>query len=556
MSDAIHTLRDQLAPIAAKQREGHSLIRVVSQITVTLKPIERRDRFKEVVREVVQWMARRAGRKLPDEAWEGESFELTDVGAQRAAAIHLKDQRYWTARVDDADKSIPLRTWITEVGVGVDSSDDVQFGVRLICATRGADPPFDRTIPGFTKPLLKSGAIKLDGVAIPKIPICLQSERDIDEFVALLESRSRICDVIAIALPDDSSDMNQALLSPGELHEMTLGGAHVYAIADPGSYLLTNRVGKELSVFRGAVRTYRPGFRSWLSEPSDHPVALPNRIQAWHPEGIAGFERWLVNQALGNAAYVSGREERLPSFNSVKQLASQLERERARSGGATEKELLQLAESEISGLRKELVQQKQEYDGLLSAGDIEREDLRREVDAVRAKAGQRLHRIKLLERRLASAETLERVPIPDSLEGFEDWCEENLRGAVELASKAFQGVRKSEFHDPTLIYKALILLRDFYAPMRTEVTPERRQAYEAELRALKLEESPTGEALKYSDELYSIQYGGVRRLLDRHLKGGDSRDRRYCFRLYFFWDEEQEMAVVGWMPSHLDSRLS
>ena len=143
-----------------------------------------------------------------------------------------------------------------------------------------------------------------------------------------------------------------------------------------------------------------------------------------------------------------------------------------------------------------------------------------------------------------------------TLAGIEGWCQEHLVGAVELANKAYQGLRKSEYHDPQFIYKALLLLRDYYVPMRMEATQERRQAFERRLAELQLEESATGEGVNYSPDLYSVQYGGSRRALDRHLKGRDSRDRRFGFRVYFFWDDVGQVVVVGWLPSHLDNRSS
>jgi hypothetical protein len=161
-----------------------------------------------------------------------------------------------------------------------------------------------------------------------------------------------------------------------------------------------------------------------------------------------------------------------------------------------------------------------------------------------------------LEKKLADSAAQLATPIPDTLENFETWCKEHLAGSVEIANRAYQGIRKSQFHDPQYIYRALLLLRDHYVPMRIEGTPEHRQAYEDALHALQLEDSATGEGVKFAADLYSVQYGGTRRPLDRHLKGSDSRDRRYGFRLYFFWDDECQIVVVGWLPSHLDNRAS
>jgi len=39
--------------------------------------------------------------------------------------------------------------------------------------------------------------------------------------------------------------------------------------------------------------------------------------------------------------------------------------------------------------------------------------------------------------------------------------------------------------------------------------------------------------------------------MDRHLVKGTSRDPRFCMRIYFFWDDEENVVVVGHLPGHL-----
>jgi hypothetical protein len=55
---------------------------------------------------------------------------------------------------------------------------------------------------------------------------------------------------------------------------------------------------------------------------------------------------------------------------------------------------------------------------------------------------------------------------------------------------------------------------------------------------------------------YNVLYGGRQRQLDQHLRKGGGRDPRYVMRVYFFWDDDQQMAVVGWLPGHLDNTLT
>lgn len=549
-------MKEQLVPIAEKLREGASVIRPVSQVTLRLRAVKGHDRFTESIKHILRWMNRRAGRSLPDAAWLGQSFELTDIGAQRTAAIALPEHQFWAARLDDADKIIPLRTWVTEIGVGVDTNGDTLFGARLICATRGIDGPFLRTVPGFVRAIMSDGPAEVDDVPLTRDVPLISTAAEVDQLVALLESPNRQADVLVFALPDGSSNPSDAAASANSVHDATLGAAHVYVLTGPASFLLTDRVGRELSVFRQAVRTYRPGFRAWVDEPSRHPLALPDRIASWAEKAPGEFEQWLVNQSLGNSAHAPGREEHLPSFNTVRQLAAQLERERRRKAGGTDAELIQLFEHDNEQLRKDLQEQKEQYDGLLLAADAEREVAIQEANAAKAQALERLHRIRQLEKKLAESAAQQVTPIPGTLESFETWCKEHLAGSVEIANRAYQGIRKSEFHDPQFIYRALLLLRDQYVPMRIEGTPERRRSYEEALHTLQLEDSATGDGVKFAADLYSVQYGGTRRPLDRHLKGSDSRDRRYGFRLYFFWDDEGQIVVVGWLPSHLDNRAS
>lgn len=556
MNRESQNMKEQLAPIAARLREGLSVIRPVSQVTLRLRPAKGHDRFTETIKHILRWMNRRAGRNLPDDAWQGKSFELTDIGAQRTAAIALPERQYWAARLDDADKTVPLRTWVTEIGIGMDANADVLFGARLVCVTRGADEPFQRTVPGFLRAILNDGPANLDGVLLSREAPLISSAADVEQLVALLENPSRQADVLVFALPDGSANPSDAAASVKSVHDGTLGAAHVFVLSGPASFLLTDLVGRELSVFRRAVRTYRPGFRAWVDEPSRHPLALPERIANWSESGPAAFEKWLVNQALGNSAYAPGREEHLPGFNTVRQLAAQLERERFKKTGGTDADLIRLFEQDNEQLRKDIQEQKEQYDGLLLAAETEREAALQEANAAKAQAIERLHRIRQMEKKLTESTTQQATPIPETLDVFEAWCKEHLAGSIELANRAYQGVRKSDFHDPTFLYRALLLLRDHYVPMRVEGTPERKRSYEETLRTLQLEDSATGEGVKFAPDLYSVQYGGVRRLLDRHLKGSDSRDRRYGFRLYFFWDDESQIVVVGWLPSHLDNRAS
>src|SRR5688572_12016307 len=90
----------------------------------------------------------RAG-PLPPPAWQGESFEREVAPGHSAFAVRLTEPApYWVARLDHPDTSVAGRTWSTEVSVGI-SPQAGQFGIRVSCVSRAADPDLEVTTPGI-----------------------------------------------------------------------------------------------------------------------------------------------------------------------------------------------------------------------------------------------------------------------------------------------------------------------------------------------------------------------------------------------------------------------
>jgi hypothetical protein len=121
-----------------------------------------------------------------------------------------------------------------------------------------------------------------------------------------------------------------------------------------------------------------------------------------------------------------------------------------------------------------------------------------------------------------------------------------------------RAAKKSDFEDVGLVYRALLLLRDYYVPMKRQGGLDRKQAYDQKCQRLGIEESRSFAGERYGEEgeAYFIQYDGRRRALDLHLKGSNSREPRFGFRLYYFWDDVSQQVVVGWLPTHLPTRIS
>ena len=100
--------------------------------------------------------------------------------------------------------------------------------------------------------------------------------------------------------------------------------------------------------------------------------------------------------------------------------------------------------------------------------------------------------------------------------------------------------------------------------MRT-ASPERasecRERCAAKLQELGLELAPSissSRAGEAGDEYY-VTYpleGETKRMLEQHLRKGSGREERFCLRIYFFWDKDSKKVIIGWLPSHLDTRAT
>ncbi len=528
------------------------IVQIVSQVIIALPSENPTETLEYCRRESLKWAEWKAGTKLPPEAWQGRQFDLKGLHTQPVSATSLDG--YWAARIDDADKSVAQRTWMTEIGIRIDPNDEnsVTLGCRLYCRTLGENPAFTPTIPTVVRRVVDAQFATVDGRRLKTSAWWIHDRKTVDELVDFLLQPTRQRSVIVVAAP---SAGNSPVLRVHELAKSLIGIAHVAHITEDASYLLTESVGKEFSVFGGAVRTYRTGFFPDVDQPTSHPLALYDKITNWSVEDST-FEDFLVKRTM--ETYLSSRPilTELPPFASTRAKVAERERERLLEQGASESELLDFALDENRRLLSELEEERETNKSLLSIAENERDQTQEEVDQLRQFNYVLRARVDDLEASLADTGTTKDIEIPDNLDDINSWCEQYVGDSVFILNRAYRGLNKSQFEDTELIYKALLLLRNHYVPTRRLGGVEQRNVFQEACGELGLEEAESISPSRAGEEndTYYVNYRGKRVLLDRHLKKGDARDSRYCFRLYFFWDQEDERVVVGWLPSHLPIR--
>ena len=146
------------------------------------------------------------------------------------------------------------------------------------------------------------------------------------------------------------------------------------------------------------------------------------------------------------------------------------------------------------------------------------------------------------------------VPPLESYADLPAWTERHFGGRVALAGRASRALRSAGFEDVDLVGKSIALLGGPYWHMKTTGGKALRDAFEDELRELRLQETHSlrrDRQGKARDD-FSIEWEGRRLTLDRHLKNNaGTRDPRRCLRVYFTWDEDSRRVVIGYLPGHM-----
>jgi hypothetical protein len=144
---------------------------------------------------------------------------------------------------------------------------------------------------------------------------------------------------------------------------------------------------------------------------------------------------------------------------------------------------------------------------------------------------------------------------PEDLSGLAAWTQANA-SRVTVLSRALKAAKRSRYLQPAHVYQALEFLAGPYREHRCGRLGLRE--FEAALAAsgLRLAGSVGESVAGMQGTEYFVHHEGHRCFLDLHLTRGGGRDERYCLRVYFFWNETTQKAVVGWLPSHLSNSLS
>lgn len=143
---------------------------------------------------------------------------------------------------------------------------------------------------------------------------------------------------------------------------------------------------------------------------------------------------------------------------------------------------------------------------------------------------------------------------------LQDWVNRHLVGRLVLHARALRAVRNAVYEDVALVYQGLLLLANEYRNQclgRDGANGTFRTKYESF--GLSFSRSISKERAGEQGDEYFVHFptaSSRKRFLEWHLRKGVTRDDRHCLGIYFFWDDDTQQVVVGWLPSHLDIRMT
>lgn len=536
----------------SRPRIAAARIREIVSLASRLRGSSPREAGDVARREVLKWLERRAG-KLPPQAWLSEAFEF-EIPGRHASVIVVANgnEQYWVARLDHPCDTVVGRVWSTEATVAVNSSE-ARIGVRLACFSHREDPPVSPNIPGFVRQLAeRPGLHDLDFPLLERALIP-GSIADLDRMVRLLQSAARTRPAFVVSSFEQDGALTTAI-DADLLARKTLGIAHVFILPSDLSFALTDLVGKEFSVFGGAVRTYETGLSFDEDYPMRHPLALAASVEAW-PGGPSRFEEFLITKAFEKNARRSGTTETVPSFSTVKRFSLEERQTALVVNTQGDSDLAALYEAEIKEIRLETERWEAEW-----ANEAQRKDEaeQRILELKQRDAWQRSELDRLRDLLSASGKS-SAIPIPDTLDDLMDWAAKAVVGRLVILPRAARAAKGSLFNNPLLVYEILLLLATEFRDSKRVGGKEFDDAFNNDLRDRHLVCTPPfggARAGEFGDEYY-VDWGGNRRYLDLHVKDKKvTYDPARCLRIYFFWDSDTEQVVVGHLPGHLTNRSS
>jgi hypothetical protein len=445
---------------------------------------------------------------------------------ERSAEIVVVPDNLWSATTTAPNDSDPTLRWRTQVSLS--AVDDHLVGtIRIgLGATPGSSvrvSPLDYEFgaPALVRTLLREFESFDAGWRLVATPDALGTSH-IDSLVEFLVHPGRRLPVVVIS-GDPSSGRAVFRGSDGlsgrpeqELARQLAGLAHVRMLTSNfASRQLTDRLGRQLSLWHGAVRVYWPGF-TLEDDPFRHRLWLSDRFREMRNPLVVELLRWLSTLSVARTPEHPGLlAARLSQTEDVSEWVAAYEAENEK-----------LTE-DIRGIESELREK-----------DAEIFRLQTKLDALSfgqpATSG--------FESAVASPRTV--------LEALE-LVERDFGDGIVFLDSAKKSAREfAAYNDPE---KALRALRAVAEASEARSGGSLGQSLSEFFRSRGFEYEGSNSVAKdrrYRSS-YTITYDGSRQVMEPHLKVDEHTSPDQCLRIHWWDDPDSHVLVVGHVGRHL-----
>ena len=515
--------------------------------------------FSRIIDLILPFVAKSLYAKLPPEAAQHLSFEISNED-RLCECVAVPERLLWAIRFRFPSKDETV--WYYDVSL-VREDDRLLFGMKIDTAF-GADIRALQAKLPLAESLLGSGLLAQNRPVTANLWL-VNTPEDVADLVALLEAPRRSLPVIVISAVNRyawrlTPSAPEYLVNAEYLANRVKGYAIVARINFHSAYALTEAVGKSWSVYDGACRTYFPKIDFDNGSPAHHPCNLKDKIWFWNygdERGERAYTSFLIDTAHRVASTSRTDWTGLYFVPDARILAAELEMAHAAHlANAPERELAM--QNHIAALQRKLQTAEDENADWLTElenATAEAEYYKQENAALRLRLD--ALRAHLIRQNGESPDA--EIPIPDSYKEMSEWVKEHLAGRLILHPRAERALSKAEYTEVGMVYRALLILANEYRDSRMGIGTD--EAFRDVLAQYGMNFSGSIDKSRAGQEgeAYYVKYpiGSSQRVfLQFHIVRGNSREDRYCMRIYFFWDEDTNQVVVGWLPSHLSNRIS
>ncbi len=310
-----------------------------------------------VAREIMlEWLENDAKTELPDAAFDGKAFHHETDNGRTFSAVRAKEDQsdMWGLRYIEPETGEIERQWTTEIVLREREGKEAEFSLRKLAKSSESRMRVSPVAPPFLEHVAKECAMEQGAAKLEKDPWVVESEFDAANLAEYLVDHERHTPALVLTVPEDAEDPNEPLLDPVSLAAETLGLAKVIVLPAEYTWKLTNRFGKRLSVYRGAMRVYLAGFSERANPEGGHDLFMPHRMET--PESaskLVSLLHWIsARESLRRLRL--GRE--IQPFLSALLPSIKLEAAKLQAAGGSAKDQFEAATRHTAVLGAELMQ--------------------------------------------------------------------------------------------------------------------------------------------------------------------------------------------------------